>query len=220
MVLVSLMKQLLKEGKSSSQPRLSILKNLVDMTDSQIDFIIDLYSKARGLTSNQIDFLTELYDKACTGKLGDDIAASRVLVYSAPETARPLPSQKVSGGEEKGTQCRRNDHSMGACGARSTIKAKVKDKDPCSLLYVFNLPCGATGQLVRRVFGTYGQIDDVQVMLWRSPKTARSCATVLFSNCSEADACVARMDKGFEMKRGDGYLDVTKGPPGVALAMV
>ena len=154
-LVVTFMWQLVEEGKRGTHPRLSILKNLVIMTnfiiknlvsDSilQIDSIIDLYSKARGLTSNQIDFITDLYDKACTGKLGDDIAASCVLVYSAPETARPLPSQEVSGGEEKGTQCRRNDNSMGACGARGTIKAKVKDKDPCSLLYVFNLPCGAT----------------------------------------------------------------------------
>ena len=91
-LVVTMMKQLLEEGKSGGGQRFSILKNLVVMTNNEIDFIIDLYSKAR------------------SGELGGDIATRTSSGFGragflevskfhstadAPETERPLPSQGV-----------------------------------------------------------------------------------------------------------------------------
>ena len=189
MVLVALMQQLWEEGKSSSRPRLSILKNLVVMTDSQIDFIIDLYSKAR------------------TGELGSDIAAC-ACAGSAPETERPLPSQ-VSGGEKKEKDTDLERHAATYPPDYDSWDSWLQASEPRgSRLYVFNLPSAVTEDDIRSACAAYGQVDDVHVM----PSRKKACAMVLFSDASEADACVAEMNKGFVMG-GDSLEVIRAGRP-------
>ena len=108
-----------------------------------------------------------------------------------------MPSQEVSGGEE----------------AQEGKDAWVSNPRG-SRLYVFNLPGRVHYHSARRVFGLFGQIDDLQVMPAGNRKRERACATVLFSKESEADACLHAMNKGFEMKRGDGNLQVSRGRAG------
>ena len=170
---VTFMEQLLEEDKRGAHPRLSILKNLVAMTNNQIDFIIDLYSKAR------------------TGELGSDIVAC-ACAGSAPETERPLPSQ-VSGGEkkEKDTDLERHAATYPPDYYDSWDSWLQASEPRGSRLYVFNLPSAVTEDKVRSVFAAYGQVDDVHVM----PSRKKACAMVLFSDASEAEACVAEMER-------------------------
>ena len=92
-LVVTMMKQLFEEGKSGGRQRFSILKNLVHMTNNQIDFIIGLYSKAKSgeLGDDIMDIAT--CTSSGSGRAGFLEVSKFHSTADAPETERPLPSQ-------------------------------------------------------------------------------------------------------------------------------
>ena len=91
-IVVTFMEQLLEENKRAARPRLSILRNLVAMTNSQIDFIINLYSMAR------------------TGKLGSYIAECASTTFTV-DTQLPLHSEVSHEATEKQCSTRRTENA-------------------------------------------------------------------------------------------------------------
>ena len=185
-ILVTLMKQLLQENKRAAHPRLSILKNLVAMENSHIDFLIDLYSMAR------------------TGKLGTEIAECASSTFTV-DTQLPLLSEAIHETTEKQSSTRRTENAATCPRDYETWKTwlKASGNNPSSL-YVFNLPNGITEDAVTEVFANYGRIDEVQVMY----RYQRAYATVLFNDALQADECAFKLKNGFSWE--GNHIEVVK----------
>ena len=174
-ILVTLMKQLLQENKRAAHPRLSILKNLVAMENSHIDFLIDLYSMAR------------------TGKLGTDIAECANTTFTMASQP-PLLSKMIRGATDRQCNTRRTENAA-ACprdSKRWNNEPKASGNKPSSL-YVFNLPNGVTDDAVRGFFANYGEIAEVQF----GYREQEAHATVLFNDAFQANVCAFELKNGF-----------------------
>jgi len=74
-------------------------------------------------------------------------------------------------------------------------------------LYVANLPKDITKDMIDYVFKNYGRVEDIFIMTGRSTN-GQAAAFVKFTNVEEARNCVAAMRTGYEIKPGDGHLQV------------
>mmetsp|Transcript_76690 Transcript_76690/g.237496 ORF Transcript_76690/g.237496 Transcript_76690/m.237496 type:complete len:375 (+) Transcript_76690:112-1236(+) len=74
-------------------------------------------------------------------------------------------------------------------------------------LYIGNLPADITRDAIEMVFGTYGRVMDVHIMLARA-KNGQSCAFCVFSSLAEARTCMAAMQQGYEIRPGEGNIFV------------
>eukprot|EP00927_Polykrikos_kofoidii_P026274 TRINITY_DN2342_c0_g1_i1.p1 TRINITY_DN2342_c0_g1~~TRINITY_DN2342_c0_g1_i1.p1 ORF type:complete len:397 (-),score=71.93 TRINITY_DN2342_c0_g1_i1:45-1163(-) len=74
-------------------------------------------------------------------------------------------------------------------------------------LYVGNLPGDISQECVESVFKTYGRLEDVHIMTGRS-KSGQACAFVVYQSVADADSAVLAMQKGYEIRPGEGPLVV------------
>jgi RNA recognition motif-containing protein len=74
-------------------------------------------------------------------------------------------------------------------------------------IYVANLPEDINKESLEYVFRTYGHLKDVHIMSGRS-KSGRLAAFILYSDPEEARKCVAAMQAGYEIRPGQGDIQV------------
>lgn len=81
-----------------------------------------------------------------------------------------------------------------------------------SKLYVANLPSDIQQEAMEMVFSTYGRIEDIKIMTGRS-KSGQACAFVKYSTPNEARIAIAAMERGYEIRPGEGDILVKSADP-------
>jgi len=80
-------------------------------------------------------------------------------------------------------------------------------------LFVGNLPEDVTDDALKYVFGTYGVVQNVHIMLGKS-KTGNACAFVELSSPGEAETAILTLHDKYEIKPGYGKILVKKANSG------
>lgn len=78
---------------------------------------------------------------------------------------------------------------------------------PSPKLFVGNLPADIQKEALEMVFGTYGRIADIHIMLGRA-KNGQSGAFVVYYSQEDAASAVAAMETGYEIRPGEGNIFV------------
>lgn len=86
---------------------------------------------------------------------------------------------------------------------------RPSDREHGGKLWVGNLPGDITREQVEKVFGVYGQVEEVNILPAKS-RSGQLCAFVNFATATQADACLAAMATGYEMRAGEGELKVER----------
>lgn len=76
-----------------------------------------------------------------------------------------------------------------------------------SKVYVANLPDDITKDALDYVFRSYGRLTDVHILGGRS-KSGRAAAFVCYSDPEEARKCILAMQSGYEIRPGQGDIQV------------
>lgn len=82
-------------------------------------------------------------------------------------------------------------------------------RDAPGKLWVGNLPADINADMMQRVFGAYGEIVELNIL----PPKARSgmrCAFVNFATVQQADACLAVMGMGYELRPNEEPIKVER----------
>lgn len=85
-------------------------------------------------------------------------------------------------------------------GGRSSSGSGVK-------IYVANLPEDITKDHLEYVFNNYGRVEDIHVLTGRS-KSGRLACFVIYSSPDSASKCIAAMQSGYEIRPGQGDIQV------------
>lgn len=98
-------------------------------------------------------------------------------------------------GYDQGGYDHRHDTGGGGGGAQG------------SKVYVANLPEDITKDALEYVFRTYGRLQNVHIMESKA-KNGRIAAFVFYTNPDEARKCIAAMKSGYEIRPGQGDIQV------------
>jgi len=79
-------------------------------------------------------------------------------------------------------------------------------RPPGPKLHIGNLPNDITRDALEQVFGTYGPLSDVHIMERQDGPCA---AFVTYASEGDARKCVAAMEQGYEIRPGQGNINVT-----------
>lgn len=82
-----------------------------------------------------------------------------------------------------------------------------RENPPGPKLFISNLPTDIDQDTMRTVFGTYGSLTDVHVMTGRG-RNGQSAAFVTYSSEFEATQAVQAMSQGYEIRPGQGNIEV------------
>lgn len=124
-------------------------------------------------------------------------------------------SWSSSGGGGGGWQDRGSSWSSGGGSDWSGGKGKGRSSDgkgkgeqgSGNRLFVGNLPADIQQDALEYVFGNYGKVVKVHIMIGRA-KSGQSCAFIEYSTADEADVAIATLNDKYEIKPGDGNIMV------------
>ncbi|CAE8620144.1 unnamed protein product, partial [Polarella glacialis] len=74
-------------------------------------------------------------------------------------------------------------------------------RDPGGKLWVGNLPGDVSEEEMHKVFGSYGQVSEVNILPSKS-RSGQLCGFVHFASRIQADRCIAAVAKGVVMRQG------------------
>lgn len=95
--------------------------------------------------------------------------------------------------------------AVGTSGGRDPISGR----DLNAKLWVGNLPGDITREVLEKVFGTYGQVEEVNILPAKS-RSGQLCAFVHYATPQQADTCITAMQAGYELRPGEGELKVER----------
>lgn len=85
----------------------------------------------------------------------------------------------------------------------------ISGRDIMAKLWVGNLPGDASREMLEKVFGTYGQVEEVNILPAKS-RSGQLCAFVHYATPQQADVCLTAMQAGYELRPGEGELKVER----------
>jgi len=89
------------------------------------------------------------------------------------------------------------------------VRDPVSGRDINAKLWVGNLPQDITKEVLEKVFGTYGTVEEINILPAKS-RSGQLCCFVHYANPQQADICIAAMQVGYELRPGEGELKVER----------
>lgn len=136
---------------------------------------------------------------------------SRDRGYDRDRYERPPPrDDRIYRERDRGhdRRDRDDDHYDKGSDGRDGDRPFGGKQAPSPKVYVDNLPTDITKEAMEYVFSNYGRIEDIHIMTNRSKDTSQACAFVRFSTANEARKCIAAMEQGYEIRPGEGDIQV------------
>ena len=187
--------QIAKEaGLGGGKPRLSIIKALTNMTDQQIENLIERYDEAIAGPPSQEDL-----------KKVEDVskAYQRSQAYNNEEASWQWDGWNAGWSGDQAV-----DWWQGASWDGSYSWEAYNSGADAAKLYVGNLPADITEEALKELFSPYGTLREIHVMQGRQKHTGQSCAMVVFASSKDAESCRCDSWSDYEFTKGDGPLIV------------